>query len=149
MKTQIVNLINGSCLTIRNLEAEKYKLNPIGFYSGQPNTPANGGTPTDEREAVARLISEENPNDLHILANGVELTLTRHNSVSGKHWYWELEITASQYQTIIGDTPKWTNKDANNHYSLRIGANCVVEINAWSGKKGIYRILGEEFIKIL
>lgn len=44
MKTQINTLINGSENTVRNLNAEKYAKNPIGFFSGKTNGPEFGGS---------------------------------------------------------------------------------------------------------
>lgn len=150
MKTQISGLINGSENAIRNLSAEKYANNPIGFYDGKSNVPQNGGTPTAERTAIARAVAEENPSDMHIIVNGIELTLGRINSASGKSWRWEAQITAGQYESIVNEAaPEWTHKNARNEYSLVVNDNCMVSVLASSGKKGVCRILGEEFIEIL
>lgn len=79
MKTQISNLINGSENTVRNLSAEKYLTNPIGFYTGKPNVPQFGGTPSKTRNEIAQKVSAENPEELSIEANGMRLTLNRYN----------------------------------------------------------------------
>lgn len=102
MKTQISNLINGSEHTIRNLTAEKYTTNPVGFYNYKNNSPMNGGTPTEEREETAKAVAAENPVQMHVIANGVELILARHNSTTGKSWCWECSVTAEQYTAIVG-----------------------------------------------
>lgn len=150
MKTQICNLINGSENTIRDLSSDKYIDNPIGFFCGKSNVPQNGGTPTPERIAVAKAVSEENPGNMRIVARGINISLTRHNSISGKSWGWQAEITQEQYRILVGEeAPMWTHKNAVNRYSLSIHDDCTVIINAESGKKGYYRILGEEFIEIL
>lgn len=150
MKTQISNLINGSEYTKRDLSAEKYINNPIGHFNGLSNMPQYGGTPYDERMAVAVRVGKENPEDLHILANGVELTLARHNSVSGKSWEWEADITAEQYALITGEqAPAWSHKGAVNHYNIAVSMSCEVTVLASSGKKGTCLVLGEEYITIL
>ena len=146
MKTQITNLINGSEFTVRNINAEKYISNPVT----NSNKPANGGTPLDEREAIVKAVADENPSDLHILANGVELTLTRHNSLSGRLQDWFTEISAEQYEAIIGTpAPTWSHKGAKNQYGIRVNCDCTVSIEAGSGKKSCDRVVGEEFIVIL
>lgn len=94
MKTQINTLINGSSNTLRNINAAKYADNVLGTHNGQPNTPALGGTPATEREAVAAAVAVENPESMNIKANGVVLNLTRHSSTSGKTWAWDADITA-------------------------------------------------------
>lgn len=150
MKTQISNLINGSEYTIRNLSAEKYANNHIGAYNGKFNVPQNGGTPAAERMAIAQIVAEENAGDMRIVANGVELTLNRVNSVSGKSWRWEVDITAEQYSAITGEpAPTWEHKGAVNKYSIVLNTDCEVTVLASSGKKGTCYILGEEFITIL
>lgn len=150
MKAQISNLINGSEKTVRNLAAEKYATNPVGFFNGKNNVPQNGGSTSAARQAVAVKVSQENPADMNIIANGVELTLVRHNSTTGKSWRWEADITAEQYATIVGDiAPEWHHKGAENHYGIIIYDNCSVEVWASSGKKGLTRIIGEEFVKII
>lgn len=149
MKTQISSLINGSENTVRNLSASKYVANPVGFHF-KSNVPANGGTPTAEREDVALRVASENPESLHILASGVELSLSRHNSTSGKSWRWEAEITAAQYASITGsEAPVWTHKGARNSYGITVNMDCTVAVYATSGKKDCNVILGEEFIEIL
>lgn len=150
MKTQISSLINGSENTIRNLSAEKYANNPIGVYDGKGNVPQNGGTPTNERMAIAKAVDDENPTNMHILANGVGLTLGRINSVSGKSWRWETQLTKEQYEEITREkAPEWTHKNAQNEYCLVVNDKCIVSVLASSGKKGVCLILGEEFIEIL
>lgn len=151
MKTQISNLINGSENTIRNLSSEKYISNPIGFYCGKSNVPQNGGTPTPKRTAIANAVSAQNPAEMRVVARGINLTLTRHNSISGKSWNWQAEITPDQYKILTGEeAPIWTHKNAVNHYALIIHDSCTVEVEANDGgKKGYYRVLGEEFIEIL
>lgn len=151
MKTQISNLINGSENTIRDLSAEKYISNPIGLYCGKHNVPKNGGTPTPERLAIANAVSAENPAEMRIVARGINLTLTRHNSISGKSWSWQAEITPEQYKTLTGEeAPAWTHKNAVNHYALIVHGSCTVEVEANDGgKKGYFRALGEEFIEII
>lgn len=149
MKTQISNLINGSENTVRNLSASKYADNPVGFHN-KPNVPVNGGTPSAERNEIALSVAAENPGSLHIRANGVELSLTRHNSTSGKYWSWEAEITAAQYAAITGnEAPVWAHKGARNSYRIMVNGDCTVAVYATSGKKGCDIILGEEFIEIL
>lgn len=150
MKTQIKSLINGSENTIRDLSSKKYDSNVIGFFSGKHNVPQNGGTTTNERIAIARAVANENPTEMHALARGIKFTLARKNSISGKSWSWETEITTEQYKILTGeDAPVWTHKNAVNRYNLVISQNCEVAVYAYSGKKGFYRILGEEFITIL
>lgn len=150
MRTQISGLINGSENTIRGLSSKKYVNNPIGNYNSKNNTPEYGGTPTAERNAIAQAVSAENPENIRILAKGVELNLARHNSQSGKSWRWEAEISAEQYTAITSeDAPVWTHKNAINRYGIVVNGNCTVEVWAESGKKGFFRILGEEFIEIL
>lgn len=151
MRTQISNLINGSENTIRNLSAEKYIDNPIGFYCGKSNVPQNGGTPAPERLAIANAVSAENPAEMRVIARGINLTLSRRNSTSGKSWSWRSEITPEQYKTLTGDdAPVWTHNNAVNHYALIIHGSCTVEVEANDGgKKGYYRVIGEEFIEIL
>lgn len=149
MKTQISNLINGSENTVRNLSASKYADNHVGFHN-KPNVPVNGGTPAAERNEIALRVAVENPGSLHIRANGVELSLTHHNSTSGKSWNWEAEITAAQYASITGkEAPVWAHKGACNSYSIMVNGDCTVTVYATSGKKGCDIILGEEFIEIL
>ena len=149
MKTQINTLINGSENTVRNLNAEKYLTNPIGFYSGKPNVPEFGGTPAKTRNEIAQRVSAENPEELSIEANGIGLTLNRHNSISGKTWRWEAPLTAEQYAAIVGEVaPVWSHHGAVNTYGTIVSADCTVEVWASSGKKGFYRVLGEEFITI-
>lgn len=150
MKAQICSLINGSENTIRNASAEKYLNNPIGFYSGKDNVPASGGTPYAERMAIAETVNAENPAELLINVRGITLALVRSNSLSGKSWHWETEITPAQYETVTGeDAPAWTHKSSENHYGIVINGDCTVEVYATSGKKSVNRILGEEFVKIL
>lgn len=150
MKTQISSLINGSENTIRYISSEKYSNNPIGFYNGKSNVPQNGGTSTEERMAIAKAVEVENPTHIHILANGVELALDRINSVSGKSWRWETQLTKEQYEKITNEkAPEWTHKNARNEYNIVINDNCMVSVLASSGKKGVCYILGEEFIEIL
>lgn len=147
MKTQISNLINGSSNTLRNINAAKYANNTIGTINGQPNTPAMGGTPTKERETVAAAVASENPESMSIRANGVELTLTRHSSTSGKTFAWGADITGEQYAQIAGmAAPTWKSGES---YSIQILKDCTVALYATSGKKGFSVILGEEFIEIL
>ncbi len=149
MKTQISNLINGSENTVRNLSASKYAANSVGFHN-KPNVPVNGGTPTAERNEIALRVAAENPGSLHIRANGVELSLTRHNSTSGKSWRWEAEITSAQYASITGsEAPVWSHKGARNSYGITVNMDCTVAVYATSGKKDCNVILGEEFIEIL
>lgn len=162
MKTQISNLINGSEYTIRDLSAEKYTNNPIGFNcgldkiplngfsSGKVNVPLNGGTKREVRDEIAKAVAAENEGEMHISANGVHLTLQRHNSLSGKTWSWKAEITAEQFQTITGkEAPVWVHKNAVNRYFIEVQMDCAVEVSGTSGKKGSGLILGEEFIQIL
>ncbi len=149
MKTQISDLINGSEFTIRDLNAEKYTSNPIGFYNGHENTPKLGGTPTAEREAVASKVALENPAEMHVRINGVDLTLLRHTSASGKSWRWTSEITPNQYEEIVGSLSVWTHKGATNAYEIEIAQDCTVTAYAMSGRKGFSRIIGEEFVAIL
>lgn len=150
MKTQINNLINGSENTVRNLNAEKYAKNPIGFFSGKTNVPEFGGTPAKTRSEIAQRVSEENPEELSIDVNGLGLTLGRYNSATGKTWRWEAPITAEQYTAIVGETaPVWSHNGAVNTYGIIISAACTVEVWATSGKKGFYRVLGEEFVTII
>lgn len=151
MKTQISNLINGSENTIRDLSSEKYIDNPIGFYCGKNNVPQNGGTPMPERTAVAKAVAEENPSEMRVVARDITLTLSRHNSASGKSWGWQAEITPEQYKILTGEeAPVWTHNNAVNHYALIVHGNCTVEVDANDGgKKGHSRVLGEEFIEIL
>ena len=150
MKTQISNLVNGSENTLRNLAAEKYVTNPVGFFNGKNNTPQKGGSTSEARKEIANKVEMENPSDMHIIANGIDLTLTRHNSLSGKSWRWEADITAEQYAAITRTVaPEWTHKGADNRYGLIIHGDCSVEVWASSGKKGFFRILGEEFIEII
>lgn len=147
MKTQISNLINGSSNTIRNINAAKYADNIIGTHNGQPNTPALGGTPTKEREAIAAAVAVENPESMSIKANGVVLNLTRHSSTSGKTWTWDADITGEQYAQIAGmAAPTWKSGAS---YSIQILKDCTVALYATSGKKGFSVTLGEEFIEIL
>ena len=147
MKTQISNLINGSSNTLRNINAAKYANNTIGTHNGQPNTPTMGGTPTTEREAVAAAVAVENPESMSIRANGVELTLTRHSSTTGKTWTWDADITGEQYAQIAGmAAPTWKSGAS---YSLQILKDGTVALYATSGKKGFSVTLGEEFIEIL
>lgn len=150
MKTQINNLINGSENTIRNLSSSKYNANPVGSYSGKTNVPQFGGTPTSERKAVAAKVAEENPGNLIIEVRGIVLTLARHNSLSGKSWSWEAEITPDQYTAITGlAAPAWSHKGADNKYSVMITQDCTVEVYAASGKKGFARTLDEAYVAIL
>lgn len=150
MKTQINSLINGSENTVRDLANEKYAANPIGFYRDKNNVPEFGGTPTAQRKAIADKVGEENPGDLHINVRGVELTLNRHNSTSGKSWSWWNNITAQQYEVITGNqAPTWTHIGAVNTYGITILQDCTVEVSATSGKKGFSTTIGEEFVQIL
>lgn len=150
MKTQISSLINGSEKTIRNLADKKYADNPIGFFSGKNNVPEHGGTPGARRLEIASKVGAENPGTMRVAVNGVELTLDRHNSASGKSWHWEVEITPTQYEAITGkEAPAWTHDGAVNTYSFRIPQDCTVEVYASSGKKDLCRILGEEYVTIL
>lgn len=150
MKTQISALINGSENTIRNISSEKYIQNPIGFFSGKQNVPQFGGTSAVERKRISKIVSDENPGSLLILANGVELLLPRHNSASGKSWRWEEAISAEQFTKITGkDAPEWVHVGAKNQYGIVIYDNCTVEVFATSGRKGVNFVLGEEFIEIL
>lgn len=150
MKTQIEGLINGSENTIRDFSSKKYANNPIGNYNSKNNIPEYGGSPTAERNAIAQAVSAENPESLRVIANGIELNLARHNSQSGKSWRWEAEISAEQYAAITSeDAPVWTHKNAINRYGIIIHDDCTVEVWAASGKKGFFRVLGEEFIQIL
>lgn len=147
MKTQISTLINGSSNTIRNINAAKYAYNIIGTHNGSSNTPAMGGTHTNEREAIAAAVAAENPESMNIKANGVVLNLTRHSSTSGKTWTWDADITAEQYSQIAGmAAPTWK---AGASYSIQILKDCTVALYAASGKKGFSVTLGEEFIEIL
>lgn len=149
MKTQISSLINGSETTVRNLNAGKYAENPIGFFCGKQNVPQFGGSTSEERQEVAQAVAIENPTSMHIVANGVELTLTRHNSSTGKSWRWEAEISAEEYAIITGTAaPEWQHKGAVNRYGIIIYDNCTVEFWAMSGKKSLIRVIGEEFIEI-
>lgn len=150
MKTQISNLINGSNKTIRDNSAEKYAGNPVGFYNTRENTPKFGGTPLLDRMAIAKKVGAENPGDLHIIANGVAMTLTRHDSTTGKSWSWNAQITAEEFTAITGkDTPVWSHKGANNTYSIYIAMDCTVTVYATSGRKEYSCILGEEFVTIV
>lgn len=149
MKTQITDLINGSERTIRNLNAAKYESNPIGFYNFKENAPKLGGTPLLERKALADIVDAENPGDMVITANGVDLTLTRYTSTTGKSWRWESKLSAAQFKAISGkEAPVWFHARANNSYSIIINGDCTVQLFATSGKKGIDYVLGEEFIII-
>lgn len=86
---------------------------------------------------------------MHVIANGVELILARHNSTTGKSWCWECSVTAEQYTAIVGaPAPSWAHKGAVNTYGITIYANCTIEVWASSGKKSFRRVLGEEFIQI-
>lgn len=150
MKTQISNLINGSENTLRNLAAEKYRSNPIGFFSGKPNVPQFGGTCSAERDEVALKVAAENTADMRVIVNGVELKLTRINSTTGKSWRWVVEISAEQYEEVTGENaPIWSHKGAYNEYEFVIYQDCTAEVFATSGKKGFSKVLGEEFIKII
>lgn len=150
MKTQISSLINGSENTVRNLAAEKYKANPIGFYSCKNNVPQFGGTAIKERKEIAEKVSAENPNAINIIVNGIPLSLSRYNSVSGKTWRWETEITPEQYGAIVGkEAPAWNHKGAKNSYGIIINGDCTVEVYATSGKKGFNTVVGEEYITVL
>lgn len=150
MKTQISTLINGSENTLRDLTNIKYANNPIGFYSGKSNVPQLGGTPTAIRKAVAAKVAEENPDTMHINVRGVDLTLARHNSATGKSWRWEATVTAEQYKLISGmDAPAWTHAGANNEYGIIVNGDCTAEVFATSGKKGFSTIIGEEYMEII
>ena len=150
MKTQISNLINGSENTMRDIANSKYANNPIGFFCGNSNMPQLGGTPTAIRKAVADKIGAENPEAMHISIRGVDLTLARINSTTGKSWRWESPISAEQYTFITGiDAPIWTHAGAQNEYGIIVNGDCTVEVFATSGKKGLTTIIGEEFIEIL
>lgn len=150
MKAQISNLINGSENTVRNLAAEKYAMNPVGFFNGKNNVPLKGGSTSAARKEVAIKVAQENPTDMHIIVNGAELLLERNDSATGKSWRWEADITAEQYAAIVGDiAPEWHHKGAENRYGIIIYDNCSVELWASSGKKGFNRIIGEEFVEIL
>lgn len=132
------------------IEGQQYLTNPIGFYSGKPNVPKFGGTPAKTRNEIAQRVSAENPEELSIEANGIGLKLNRYNSATGKTWRWEAPITAEQYTAIVGETaPVWSHKGAVNTYSIIISSDCTVEVWAASGKKGFYRVLGEEFVTII
>ena len=146
MKTQISSLINGSEFTIRNMLAEKYCSNAVDFF----NKPKLGGTTVEERTRIAMDVARENPDEMKVRANGVELTLSRNNSLSGKSWSWEAPITREQYAEISGKVaPFWTHAGAVNTYYIRIFMDCTIELHATSGRKGNTVYLGEEFIEIL
>ena len=99
MKTQIAHLINGSSnlvMSYRDMDAVKY-LNAKKGTNGD-----FAGTNAKEREAVASLVKSENPETLHVLVKGVELTLTASRAISSRDLlYYSSEITLEQWMQIM------------------------------------------------
>lgn len=149
MKTQISELINGSENVVRKVDAAKYQENPIGNYNCKMNVPKYGGTPIVDRAATAEKVAAENPKTMRVSANGLDLTLDRQVSTTGKTRGWHASLTPDQYSAIVGcEAPKWEHKNAKNSYELTITMDCEVVLIASSGKKSASRIIDESFISI-
>ena len=87
MKTQIQGIINGAKNVIRMENHPKYinaKVNSYGNFVG---------TAIDECNAVGKKIFAENGDEMRANIRGVELTLHRHSSTTGKTSWFSSELS--------------------------------------------------------
>lgn len=129
MKTQIDNLINGSKNVIRDENHPKYataKKNAYGDYAG---------TSTAERTAIAEKVFAENGDEMHVTIRGVELTLHRHSSTTGKNSLYSSELTPDEYALICsGNTVEWPAEMKFKSFDITIRNDCAVTVTRY-GKK--------------
>lgn len=147
MKTQISTLINGGKNVIRKEDDEKY----INAKSSTSHV-GYAGTNHDLRNKIAMKVASENPSEMHIKANGIELTLSRANSCSGKSWWWSCKLTEEQYVKLGGSHLSGNFKS----YKLRISMDCMVTIYNFTKKseaaqwrQSWMQDIDESFIEIL
>ena len=129
MKTQIYNLINGSKNVIRDENHPKYataKKNAYGDYVG---------TSTAERTAIAEKVFAENGDEMHVIIRGVEITMQRNSSTTGKTSWYSSELTSDKYAIICnGNTFEWTAEMKFKSFDIKIASDCTVTVTRF-GKK--------------
>lgn len=125
MKTQISNLINGSEYVIRDMANPKYaNANRSTSHLGY------GGTNRKERNAIATMVHDENPDALHVSVRGIDLTLPISYTTTGKSWWWRCDLTQEQYIALGGT---FTNGNIKS-YALNIFADCTAAIYSFTKK---------------
>lgn len=129
MKTQIQDIINGAENVIRMENHPKYisaKVNSYGNFVGTFN---------DERNAIGKKIFAENGDEMHANIRGVELTLHRHSSTTGKNSWYSSELTSDEYAIICTGHPiKWPDEMKFKSFDITIYNDCAVTVTRY-GKK--------------
>jgi hypothetical protein len=129
MKTQIQDIINGAENVIRMENHPKYinsKVNSCGNFVG---------TAVDERNAIGEKIFAENGDEMRANIRGVELTLHRHSSSTGKTSWYSSELTPDEYAIICtGNTFEWPADMKFKSFDITIGKDCTVTVTRY-GKK--------------
>lgn len=151
MKTQIDNLINGSKNVVRDENHPKYA-------TAKKNTYGDGyvGTSTAERLAIAEKVFAENGDEMHVIIRGVEITLRRHFSTTGKTSWYSSELTSDEYTTICsGRVYEFPAEMKFKSFGITIHNDCTVttvrygkksEGGAWKVRE--YSDIDEAFVTI-
>lgn len=129
MKTQIQDIINGAKNVIRMENHPKYsnaKVNSYGNFVG---------TAIDECNAIGKKIFAENGDEMHANIRGVELTLHRHSSTTGKTSWYSSELTPDEAAIIYtGNKFEWPTEMKFKSFDITIRDDCTVTITRY-GKK--------------
>lgn len=128
-KTQISTLINGSRGVVRNIKDEKYLACPKGTSSDF------AGTPLKEREEIANKVKDENPDELHVVVRGVNLTLKASKTVTSQRIIsYDTEISAEQWQRITGYIGSISDYKYETRFEFHINTSMMPEVSLYARK---------------
>lgn len=129
MKTQISTLINGSRGVVRNIKDEKYLTCPKGISSDY------AGTPSKEREEIANRVKAENPDELHVIVRGVNLTLKASKTVTSQRIVsYDTEISAEQWQRITDYIGSLSDFKYETRFEFHINMSMIPEVSLYARK---------------